>query len=213
MTAKIIFYLKKYTKKYCNKIGIHRWDYTLMVPRMLFSEYVFFKSFLHQHSKALYLESGSGGSTILADQLELSYYAYETDANFVDYMNGLLRQRRVEHLQVGEVVKFGFPAQETPAKAEMITKALNKHFPLKENPYCVVFIDGRCRVATALELVQHLSPKDFVLVHDFERPHYQELLKVFEPVEQIERLVVLKQKEIATPFLKELQEKYGQDFR
>ncbi len=213
MTEKYLFYYKKFLKKYLNKIGIHFWDYALMVPRMYFSEYIFFKHFLKAHPKALYLESGSGGSTILVDQLPLTYFSYETDLAYVQYMNGLLKKGRLHHLDVGAVLKFGFPKEETAAHAKKINSALLAHFPLTIFPYTIIFIDGRCRVSTALALVPYLSLDDFVMIHDFERPHYKDVLEVYDMVQSINRLVLLKRKKEITPRLEALQKKYALDFR
>lgn len=213
MANRAVFYVKKYLKKYLNKIGIHRWDYSLMVPRMFYTEYSFFEDFLSKHPRALYLESGSGGSTILADKLSQTYYSYETDLEYVQYMNRLLKKQQVRHLSVGSVAKFGFPKKESAANAHRIHSALIQHLPLEDFSYTVVFIDGRCRVATALALVPHLSEKDFVLIHDFERPHYQELLKVYDLKKKIDRLVLLTKKKVSFSTLEKLQKKYKLDFR
>lgn len=213
MMNKAIYYVKKYLKKYLNKVGIQIWDYPLMVPRMFFAEYFFFKEFLSKHSEALYLESGSGGSTVLADQLSQPYYSYETDLDYVQYLNKILKKQNVRHIEVGKTVKFGFPKKETASNAQRIYSALLKHFPIVNFPYVVVFIDGRCRVSTALALAPHLSKKDYVLIHDFERPHYQEVLKVYWLEKKIGRLVLLKIKENYSSSIEELKTKYKLDFR
>jgi len=213
MTEKYLFYFKKYLKKYLNKIGIHFWDYALMVPRMYFSEYIFFKHLIKAHPQALYLESGSGGSTILVDQLSQTYISYETDLGYVQYMNSLLKKGQLHHLDVGEVLKFGFPKEEIAAHAKNINSALIAHFPLKTFAYTIIFIDGRCRVATALALVPYLSLDDFVLIHDFERPHYKDVLEVYDMEQSIDRLVLLKRKKEIAPRLEALQKKYALDFR
>ena len=213
VTNRTVFYIKKYLKKYLNKIGIHIWDYSLMVPRMYYSEYSFFKDFISKHPEALYLESGSGGSTVLVDKLSQTYYSYETDLEYVQYMNRLLKKQQVRHLSVGSVAKFGFPKKETVANADKISLALIQHFPLIDFSYVVVFIDGRCRVATARALAPHLSKNDFILIHDFERPYYQEILEAYRLEKKIGRLVLLRKKEVASSILEELQKKYATDFR
>ena len=69
MTNAIRYTLFKYSKKYLNKLGIHAFDAQLMVPRMTTNEYLFFASFLKKHTTAVYCESGSGGSTLMAENL------------------------------------------------------------------------------------------------------------------------------------------------
>lgn len=211
---KIVFLIQKKLKKYLNKIKIHRWDYALMVPRMTYKEYTFFKNYLNDNREAVYLESGSGGSTLIAENTMQTAISYETAPSYVAYMNGLLKRMQVTALPIGEVIKFGYPLNPTKEKAKRVSEALCKHFPLQKNDKAIVFLDGRCRVHNGLKLLPLLSAKDRVLVHDFERKEYQDLLLFYDIEKRIDRLVVLKVKsDYAPEILQDYGLKYANDFR
>ena len=88
---------------------------------MTFKEYIFFKNFLSKHSGSLYMESGSGGSTIIASKIFNIIYSYETDYRYVNYMNNLLEKQLVGHISVGETSKFGYPENQNQQNAKKIS--------------------------------------------------------------------------------------------
>lgn len=208
------FYLKSFLKKYLNKVNIHLWDRDLMLPRMTYKEYVFFKKFLKEKAHCAYFESESGGSTLIAEKIMSSIYSYETAPGYVSYMNRIFKKELVRLIDIGAVKKFGFPEESNQEKANLISEAIPKHFPLKANQDALIFIDGRCRVLSALKLFPKLSSKDYLLIHDFEREEYQDILCFYEKLVLIDRLVVLKVKnDIQQMDLMEFQKKYLLDFR
>ena len=69
-------------------------------------------------------------------------------------------------------------------------KSLNRQFD-------VVWVDGRARVACAFSVIRNnlLKPNGVVIIHDWERKHYKEVLKSFnivaEDVSSVRHLGVL----------------------
>ena len=208
---KFIFHFKYRLKKYLNKIGIHSVDRALMVPKMTYKEYSFFKNFLSENLGALYLESGSGGSTLLAERLGLDYHAYETNAGYAKYMNALLGASKVNHIPVGETAKYGRPLKNTKAHADLISGVFDDHIKASKPPNVIAFLDGRCRVLTALRIHPLLKADDVVMIHDFHRPNYQEILEAYDLVNGVDNLAMLKKKKIVQTKWVSLSKKYATD--
>lgn len=178
---------------------------------MTYNEYRFFKDYLSQHTSALYLESGSGGSTLIANRLGLSFYAYETSEDYTTYMNQLLKANKVTYVSVGKVHKYGRPIEVNPTITHKISSVFDSHLLKNVNQRVIVFLDGRCRVLTALHIHPNLSDEDSVLVHDFTRLKYQDMLQAYRIVYQIDSLVLLKKKTIPNGILEKLYKTYELD--
>ena len=159
------FHFKFRLKKYLNKLGISFADRALMVPKMTYREVCFFTDYLTENLSALYLESGSGGSTLIANFLGFKFHSYETSEGYTAYMNQPV----------------------------------------------IIFLDGRCRVLTALHIHANLSGEDSVLVHDFTRLKYQDILQAYQIIDQADSLVLLQKKTIANDVLQQLKKKYDLD--
>ena len=213
MASGIQYNLKKFSKKYLNKIGVYGLDRALMVPRMTTKEYLFFDSFLKENKDALYCESGSGGSTLMAEKIFDEMHSFETDAGFVKYMNGLLQKAEVALIPVGATGKFGYPEARTPENAARIAAVISPLLKDKTEKDRLVFIDGRSRVLTALEVHEHLSDNDRVLIHDFERKHYHAVLDVYVIAAQVEGLVVLQKKTGMQEKVNALKQEFSSDLR
>ena len=178
---------------------------------MTYKEYRFFKNYLSQNTSALYLERGSGGSTLIASRLGLLFYAYETSENYTEYINQLLKTNKVSHVSVGKVQKYGRPIEINPRITHKISSVFDSHLLKNDNRKVIAFLDGRCRVLTALHIHPNLSDEDSVMVHDFKRLKYQNLLQAYQIVHQIDSLVLLKKKIISNRALEKLYKKYELD--
>jgi hypothetical protein len=208
---KFIFHFKYRLKKYLNKIGIHKADRALMVPKMTYKEYSLFKNFLAENLGSLYLESGSGGSTLIAERIGLDYHAYETNAGYAEYMNALLGISKVNHIPVGETAKYGRPLKITKAHADLISGVFDDHIKANTYPNVIAFLDGRCRVLTSLKIHPLLKADDVVLVHDFHRSNYQDILEAYDLVNRVDNLAMLKKKKISEPKRVSLAKKHATD--
>lgn len=188
-------------------------DRALMVPKMTYKEYRFFKVFLAQNTSALYLESGSGGSTLIAERLGMQLHAYETAAGYAYYMNNLLKAPRVNHIPIGKTAKYGRPVEKTLKNADLISGVFDGHLKKNSDAHSVVFLDGRCRVLTALRIHSLLGHNDSVLIHDFHRPNYQDVLQAYEMIDRADNLVLLrKSNPISKDQILALTDKYQLDF-
>ena len=204
----ILFNSRYILKKYLNKVNIHFLDRVLMVPKMTYKEHLFFTDFLKQNKSAFYLESGSGGSTLIANRLGFSFNAYDTSEQYAAYMNNLLQANKVTHVPVGKVLKYGRPTQVNSTITHKICSVFDDYFLKNQNQRVIVFLDGRCRVLTAFHIYPQLADDDFVFVHDFRRLHYQDILQAYRIVNQIHSLVLLKKKKISNVELEKLYKKY-----
>ncbi len=67
------------------------------------------------------------------------------------------------------------------------------HHLVEKGSLDVVFVDGRARVQCALMAIPYINPDGGVVVmHDFERPRYQKVLKYYEKLMLVNRIVVMR---------------------
>ena len=208
---KFLFHFNYRLKKYLNKVGISFADRALMVPKMTYKEARFFTDYLTENISALYLESGSGGSTLIANSLGFKLHSYETSEGYTTYMKQLLQANKVTHVSVGKVQKYGRPLEVNPTITHKISSVFDAHLSKNVNQRVIVFLDGRCRVLTALHIHAKLSDEDSVLVHDFTRLKYQDILQAYHIIDQADSLVLLQKKAIANDVLQQLKKKYELD--
>ena len=208
---KISFHFKYRLKKYLNKVGISFADRALMLPKMTYKEARFFTDYLTENISSLYLESGSGGSTLIANSLGFKFHSYETSEGYTTYMNQLLQANKVTHVSVGKVQKYGCPIDVNLTITHKISSVFDADLSKNVNQRVIVFLDGRCRVLTALHIHAKLSDEDSVLVHDFTRLKYQDILQAYHIIDQADSLVLLQKKAIANDLLQQLKKKYELD--
>lgn len=187
------YYVKKTLRRVLNKLNIHAYDKFLIIPFMTAKEFDAFVRILQENKDKVYIEHGCGGSTIFADKFFKRYYSCDTDPNFVRFLNGVTKKEKIEYINVGAIREWGYPIEESLENAQRISRhfqALKKKE--REEDY-LVFIDGRCRVLTALSYVLCLKPADLLLVHDFDlREQYREILNYFQVIRHVDTLVVLR---------------------
>ena len=182
-----------------------------MVPKMTYKEYRFFKNYLSKNNSALYLESGSGGSTLVADRLGLKIISFETNKDYALYINKLLKADKVNYISVGKVHKYGRPVKVNSTITNKISTVFDGVLLKNLSSRAIIFLDGRCRVLTAVRIHSHLSDEDSVLVHDFKRLKYQDLLQAYIVVDQIDSLVHLSKKPTSNRKLGQLIKKHQLD--
>ena len=180
---------------------------------MTFKEYIFFKNFLSKHSGSLYLESGSGGSTIIASKIFNIIYSYETDYRYANYMNNLFEKQLVRHISVGETSKFGYPKNQNQQNAKKISEVFIPHLSSMEHPYAIILLDGRCRVLTATKLYDQVSEKDYLMVHDFNRLHYKKILEMYNLIQKVDKLAILRKKKTFKNKTESIKKEFSLDFR
>ena len=140
------------------------------------------------------LEWGSGGSTLFYSKFVKSWNTIEHD---------LAWAKQVSKKKIPNVVYHSVPVTwdtvgrwpddgdyETFKDYVEFPKSLNRQFD-------VVLVDGRARVACAYSVIRNnlLKPNGVVIIHDWERKYYKEVLKSFnivaEDVSSVRHLGVL----------------------
>lgn len=150
-----------------------------------------------------YFEYGSGGSTLLACKTKTlsRIYSVESDVRFLDHLIGnssclqtALISERVKPLiiDIGPIGAFGNPIDNSsihlwPRYSEAILSTDVEVLP------DLVLVDGRFRVASALQSLRRVGREGVVLIHDFfNRPLYYEVLKYVDVIDCVGNLIVLK---------------------
>ena len=115
----------------------------------------------------IYFEFGAGGSTNIASFYKVLSYSVESDAKW----HKLLKDNNVSvnyitiDLNPGPL---GYPDNNT--KIEEIKKYIQAY--KKDYNADVILIDGRFRVACALDIFNKIRNDTIILIHDYEREEY-----------------------------------------
>ena len=153
-------------------------------------------------------EWGMGSSTLIAEHMGIQRLtAVDSASVWVKTCRTKVRQQyKLVHVNIGDVKKFGNPKDESRKEQwpDYSTAVSNE-----TEPFDVYLIDGRFRVACALQAFLHGTNTSLVLIHDFQRPDYQPVLDVANVVRRVGQLVVLQKKaSVTTKTLTSLWEKY-----
>ncbi|MFM6451175.1 MAG: hypothetical protein ACKPH7_05130, partial [Planktothrix sp.] len=148
-------------------------------------------------------EFGAGGSTGLAIKTGVKQlYSVESNLEFIKKLQEYtLIQKAVEegqvqffHINIGLVGVWGYPRDRS--SQENWPKYYSDIWKEVSQPIDLVFIDGRFRVACALQSLSHIHQNAKVIMHDFwDRPSYHDVLKFFDAIESADTLVVLQPKD------------------
>lgn len=125
----------------------------------------------------VYVEYGSGGSTINFSPLVARAYSVEHNCEWADYITRLVR----EHVHHAAYTNLNIHCVSiTPGFREWGTHSFYEHAnykqfreyvdaidTFKEPSFDRVFIDGRARLACALKVLPYLKPDSLVFIHDF----------------------------------------------
>ena len=123
----------------------------------------------------LYIEFGSGGSTVLAAEMGVPTVTVESDAVFLGLVKdklaerGLLNEARnvYVHKDIGPVGPWGRPQKpKNPRLFEAFRNYSELPIASLENETFFVLVDGRFRVASALKTARLLAGKKGKLVID-----------------------------------------------
>jgi hypothetical protein len=146
------------------------------------------------------LEFGMGGSTLMAARLNIPvYYSVESDPNWVTKcashptIDGMIKADRFElfHIDIGPTGDAGAPIDRS-----YIGQWHHYHSiiwsKLKHDPD-FVFIDGRFRLACALQTAARCQIGTTVAIHDYvPRPFYHLAAQFLEPVEYVDTLQIFR---------------------
>jgi hypothetical protein len=198
---------------------MHRDDPAGLRPFMSRAETALLRAFVE--GKPQFVEYGCGGSTVLGISLARRVISVDGDQTWIERLSaqpaiaealgtGNLRLLHVDIGPVGEWSRpldrstaprwpayWGAPWRLLQAEGRLPPRpgALRGLLGLARTPAggeCVVLVDGRFRVACALEAARWIGPADIVLVHDFwPRKPYHVILEYFVPIARAGTLVAL----------------------
>jgi len=138
-----------------------------------------------------YLEYGSGGTTLLADQRNIPTISVENDRFYARAVAAQIKGPCVTQVVVstGLTREWGFPLFHSLKKAQAYTKAGSMaRFP------DFILIDGRWRVACALASAQRAKlhgRKATLMFDDYEgRPHYHRIERLLGEPEMAGRAAI-----------------------
>ena len=124
-----------------------------------------FLSFMKKDN--IYFEFGSGGSTNIVSYYNLKAYSVESD---IKWHNKLRNEGiNVNYLTVDlKSTGMGYPGKNTSVKD------WKKYIQSYKSEYNadIILIDGRFRVACALDIFSKIKYDTLVLIHDYDRPYY-----------------------------------------
>jgi|688.fasta_scaffold17719_9 hypothetical protein len=131
------------------------------------------------NSNCLYLEYGLGGSTLIAHSTGAKCLVVDSDLRYVNAINDRPRLTKL-HANIGKVGPYGAPIFSTFRKLNYKLGVLYSSKPYLYfetlNPD-LVLIDGRYRLACALQLIKHNPKGNWVMMIDdyVERSEYHEI--------------------------------------
>ena len=152
------------------------------------------------------VEFGCGRSTLLAlRHSRTRIYSVESDR---DWIERLLNRRRVRravesrrlcfhHSDLGPVSEWGWPVNPLLAK-QTVTYYSAIWSRVNNGTIDLVLVDGRFRVACAIEALRH-CPDATIVIHDFwNRPHYHDVLPALLCTDRVDTLGIF----VARAYLK-----------
>lgn len=164
-------------------------------PAMTNAEQQLFLHYLKQANR--YFEFGSGGSTVWAVEQGLTVHGVESDPTWVNALQEKLGELcQVEVVDIGPTGDWGYPLTQQTDKFPAYSQAILKH----KQPFDLILIDGRFRVACTMAAIQHIAKQNayensVIFIHDFwNRPHYHAVLEFLEVIEQVESAGVFRVK-------------------
>jgi hypothetical protein len=152
-----------------------------------------------------YLEYGSGGSTVLANQIVTNLVSVDSDANFLADVKRKLEEKprramtKLIHVNIGLTEHWGMPVFTRPTRRRVrrwneYAKAPWRYFRTISQQPDLILVDGRFRVACVLESLLSLSPvsQTQILLDDYVgRPHYN-VVEQFADLELVGRMAVMR---------------------
>ena len=172
----------------------------------------------------LYLEYGSGGSTVYAASLNKPFISVDTNRYFLKAVEKKIGRlgplQLLKHANVGWIGTYGYPAFQKPRFWRVGKWSAYAEFPWRfverDRLPDLVLVDGRFRVAAGLTSFLHLAeaPHSRVLVDDYtERPFYHELESYARLVEVAGRMAIFQPLPEKAPAIGKALLRYSKDWR
>ena len=154
-------------------------------------------------SSNIYFEFGSGGSTNLASYYKVKTYSVESDINW----HNKIKLNNISAIYITIDLKtkdLGYPGKDTTVDD------WKKYIQAYKNEYNadIILIDGRFRVACALDIFSKIGKDTLVLIHDYDREYYHIIENYYIKVKTWERLSAFFKNPNITDIPKEIYDKY-----
>lgn len=180
-----------------------------LLPKMSSNELGFYKTCI-SICRGHYFEFGSGGSTVLAAQQArmASVTTVDSSAVWISHVlsqpNILKNKLKTIHVDINaNDEQWGYPIDKSKINNWVLYSTAIKNDP---RTYDLVLIDGRFRVACALNTLQSIHQNSIVLIHDYmDRPQYHIIEQFYDKITSVDTMVALKKK---VKYDKTLLEKY-----
>lgn len=161
-----------------------------------------FMEYLKSKEQLKYYEFGSGGSTYVAcEEKNVSHIcSQESDTSFFYKLQkepviiNAINNKKLTYIltEVGCKDNWGYPEEDTPKEKYLpYFRTIRAYTEIPD----IVLIDGRFRVACALNTWFIINESTIILFDDFtDRSYYHITLKYFHVLKTVGRMVVLKKK-------------------
>jgi hypothetical protein len=154
----------------------------------------------------LYMEYGSGGSTVLAARAGARVISVETDPHYLQSVSKKVAATAPDthtdliHADIGLTREWGRPVLTRPTTHRVAAWTRYLEAPwalpqLADRRPDVILVDGRFRVAAALTCLKHLGADDRseILFDDYVgRPHYRDVEKFMPVVGTVGRMAIFR---------------------
>jgi len=141
-------------------------------PVMTEKELIAFSYFMNPEN--IYFEFGSGGSTNIASFYKVKTYSVESDKKYTEKLKkkGIVANFILIDLKVNH---WGYPGNRTNNKEwKKYIQAYKKEYNAD-----IILIDGRFRVACALDIFTKIRNDTIILIHDYENRKEYHILEQF----------------------------------
>lgn len=190
--------------RHLNKIRTRNFDFEWVMTeneQKLFMRYV--------ENAKIYLEFGSGGSTIAAlSNSEGKVYSVESSKDWIQSMEKKYKIIRLSkkserlsliHADIGNTGNMGYPIisgneNDFDVFLNYSQKIFRDYSEIKDAD--IVLIDGRFRVACCLSVLLESHNNPIIMFHDFwTRPQYHVIKKFVDIIERSDSMMVCKKKD------------------
>ena len=132
----------------------------------------------------IYFEFGSGGSTNIASYYKVKTYSVESDINWHNYLKK--NNIKANYISVDLKAKYyGYPGKQTNIND------WKRYIQAYKSEYManIILIDGRFRVACALDIFSKIKKDTIVLIHDYSiRKYYHIIENYYTKIEEWDSL-------------------------
>ena len=136
----------------------------------------------------IYFEFGSGGSTNIASYYKLKTYSVESDIRWHEKLKKYgIEANYITVSLNSNSNSFGYPGKRTNIKDwKKYIQAYKKEYNAD-----IIFIDGRFRVACALDIFPKIRNDTLIFIHDYKsRPGYHILERYYKKINNWDSLAL-----------------------